>query len=114
MFECLWVGESGRVEQKMIPSLPLLSCELSVSVKENPDRKKTKKQKTNISKAYDPYSPFRLTSLIYAEKFEFENPAIMEDKQHKQTEWFSVMAKGSEWVSLFRHHTNKHEEWGQG
>ena len=29
------------------------------------------------------YSPFRLTSLIYAEKFEFENNAIMEDKQCK-------------------------------
>ena len=28
---------------KMIPSLRLLSCELSVSVKENPDRKKQKK-----------------------------------------------------------------------
>ena len=25
---------------KMVPSLPLLSCELSVSVKENPDKKK--------------------------------------------------------------------------
>ena len=24
-------------------------------------------------------SPFRLTSLIYVEKFEFENPAIMEE-----------------------------------
>ena len=34
-------------------------------------------------------------SLIYAEKFEFENPTTMEDKQCKQTEWFSVMAKGS-------------------
>ena len=41
------------------------------------------------------YSPFRLTSLIYAEKFEFENPATMEGKQYKQTERFSVMAKGS-------------------
>ena len=29
----------------MVPSLPLLSCELSVSVKENPDRKKKKKKK---------------------------------------------------------------------
>ena len=28
----------------MVPSLPLLSCELSVSVKENPDRKKNKKK----------------------------------------------------------------------
>ena len=28
----------------MVPSLPLLSCELSVSVKENPDRKKKKKR----------------------------------------------------------------------
>ena len=33
-------------------------------------------------------------SLIYVEKFEFENPAIMEDKQCKQTEQFSVMTKG--------------------
>ena len=39
-------------------------------------------------------SPFRLTSLTYAEKFGFENPAIME-KQCKQTERFSVIAKGS-------------------
>ena len=31
------------------------------------------------------YSPFRLMSLIYEEKFEFENPAIMEEKQCKQT-----------------------------
>ena len=41
------------------------------------------------------YSLFRLTSLIYAKKFEFENLAIMEDKQCKQTERFSVMAKES-------------------
>ena len=34
-------------------------------------------------------------SLIYAEKFEFKNPAIMEDKQCKQTERFSVIAKRS-------------------
>ena len=38
-------------------------------------------------------SPFRLTSLIYVEKFEFENPTIMEDKQCKQIERFSVMTK---------------------
>ena len=30
---------------KMVPSLPLLSCELSMSVKENPDRKKIKNKK---------------------------------------------------------------------
>ena len=40
-------------------------------------------------------SPLWLTSLIYAEKF--KNPTIMEDKQCKQTEWFSVMTKGSEY-----------------
>ena len=28
----------------MVPSLPLLSCKSSVSVKENPDRKKKKKK----------------------------------------------------------------------
>ena len=33
----------------MIPSLPLLSCELSVSVKENPDRKKKKKKKLRLT-----------------------------------------------------------------
>ena len=43
------------------------------------------------------YSPFRLTSLIYTEKFEFENPAILEGKQCKQTERFSVIAKGSDY-----------------
>ena len=30
-------------------------------------------------------------------KFEFENSIIMEDKQYKQTEWFSVMAKESDY-----------------
>ena len=29
-------------------------------------------------------------------KFEFENPAIVEGNQYKQTEQFSVMAKGSD------------------
>ena len=42
-------------------------------------------------------SPFRVTSLIYAEKFEFENPAIKEDKPCKQTERFSVMTKGRDY-----------------
>ena len=39
------------------------------------------------------YPPFWLTSLIYAEKFEFENPAIMEDKQCKEIERILAMAK---------------------
>ena len=39
-------------------------------------------------------------SLIYAEKIKFENPAIMEDKQYKQMEQYSVMAKGSDCVLL--------------
>ena len=47
------------------------------------------------------YSPFRLMSLIYAAKFEFENPAIMKDKQCKQTERFSVTAKGSGYFLSF-------------
>ena len=33
-------------------------------------------------------------------KFEFEYPAIMEDNQSKQTERFSVMAKGSDYFFL--------------
>ena len=41
------------------------------------------------------YSPFWPTPLIYAEKFEFKNPAIMEDKQCKQMEQFLAMAKES-------------------
>ena len=44
--KCLNVRERLEVVEwnKMVPSLPLLSCELSVSVKENPDRKKKKKK----------------------------------------------------------------------
>ena len=40
--KCLNVRELVEVVEwkKMVPSLPLLSCELSVFVKENPDRKK--------------------------------------------------------------------------
>ena len=47
--------------------------------------------------SYHLNSPFLLASLIYAEKFEFENTAIIEDKQCKQTERFSVMAKASDY-----------------
>ena len=42
MSECLWAGDSGRVEKTMVPSIRLLSYESSVSVKENPDRKKNR------------------------------------------------------------------------
>ena len=39
-------------------------------------------------------------SLIYAEKFKFKNPAIMEDKQRKQRKRFSVMTKGRDYFLL--------------
>ena len=39
MSECSWAGGSRTVEKKIVPSLSLLSCESSVSVKENSDRK---------------------------------------------------------------------------
>ena len=69
---------------------------------------KTCTKESKIPKYYDQYCsftlfaygsspPFRRTSLIYAEKFEFENPAIVEDKQCKQMEQFSVMANGSDY-----------------
>ena len=48
-----------------------------------------------------------MTSLIYAEKFEFENFAIMEDKQCKQTERFSVMAKASDYFLSLDDKPNK-------
>ena len=38
------------MEQKMIPFLPLLSFELSVSVKENPDREKNPRSSTSFEK----------------------------------------------------------------
>ena len=52
--KCLNVRERVEVvewKKKMVPSLPLRSCELSVSVKENPDRKKqkTKNKKNSIT-----------------------------------------------------------------
>ena len=40
MSQSSWAGGSGRVELKIVPSLPLLPCESLVSVKENPDRQK--------------------------------------------------------------------------
>ena len=46
------------------------------------------------------YSTFRLMSLIHAEYFNFENSAVMEDKQCKQMEQFSIMAKESDNFSL--------------
>ena len=47
------------------------------------------------------YFPFRLTSLIYGEKFEFENSAITEDKQCKQMERFLAMTReGDYFLSL--------------
>ena len=39
MFECLLAGGSGWEEQNMVLSFPLQSLKLSVSLKENPDRK---------------------------------------------------------------------------
>ena len=46
MSRCLWAGESGRVEQKMVLSLPLLSCESSVSVKKTLIEKKNLKNES--------------------------------------------------------------------
>ena len=46
------------------------------------------------------YSLFQLTSLAYAEKLKFENSAIMEVIQCKQTERFSVMTKRSDYFLL--------------
>ena len=39
-----------------------------------------------------------MTSLIYVEKLEFENPTILEDKQCKQVEQFLPMAQGSDFL----------------
>ena len=46
--KCLNVRERVEVvewNKKIVPSLPLLSCESSVSVKQNPDRKKKERKK---------------------------------------------------------------------
>ena len=46
--KCLNVREQVEVvewNKKIVPSLPLLSCESSVSVKQNPDRKKKERKK---------------------------------------------------------------------
>ena len=45
--------------------------------------------------------------LNYVEKFEFENPTIMEDKQCKQTKQFSGLAKGSDYFLLLDDKSNK-------
>ena len=59
--KCLNVRERVEVVEwnKMVSSLPLLSCELSVSVKENPDRKKKKKKKKSCLDC-EPYHIFTI------------------------------------------------------
>ena len=61
MSKCLWADGSGRAQQKMVSSLPLLSCELSVSMKENPDRKK---KQTHINKFLKIPSISSLTDIL--------------------------------------------------
>ena len=77
----------------------LVSTRKKLSLKKNFKLIKTFGLKQLIIKAswVFKYSPFRLRSLIYMENFKFENTAIMEDKQCEQTEWFSVIAKGSDY-----------------
>ena len=50
----------------MVSSLPLLSCESSVSLKENPDRKKNSKRATQwrIQKVSDASIPFKARKLF--------------------------------------------------
>ena len=52
----------------MVPSLPLLSCELSVSMKENPDRKK------KICEFGSFKNPFTMTTSLY--ELYFKNQKI--------------------------------------
>ena len=77
------------------PYKSMCNCQLLVLIKV---LFKTGKLCVNFITETTGNSLFRLTSLIYAEKFEFENPAIMEDKQCKQTKRFSVMTKGRDYI----------------
>ena len=49
----------------MVPSLPLLSCESSVSVKENPDRKKKNKKLFNKGEILAPSHLNILSNFLY-------------------------------------------------
>ena len=75
------------------PYKSMCNCQLLVLIK---ILFKTGKLCVNFITETTGNSLFRLTSLIYAEKFEFENPAIMENKQGKQTERFSVAANSKQ------------------
>ena len=68
--KCLNVRERVEVVEwnKMVSSLPLLSCELWVSVKENPDRKKKKKEDVSMKRIY--------CFMIYYKIFEEQLPLI--------------------------------------
>ena len=65
MSECLWPDGSGRVELKVVPSLPP-SCVSSVSVKENPDAKK-KLNFANVSISYAKKSTFLLKNCTFTQ-----------------------------------------------
>ena len=47
MSEYSWASGSGRAGKKIVPSLPLLPCELPVSPKENHDRQKKRNNKNS-------------------------------------------------------------------
>ena len=65
----------------MVPSLPLLSCESSVSVKENPDRKKKKiLSNKNFENENEKNSCFNKTSKVLNN----ENVKTFVNNFHKQ------------------------------
>ena len=57
----------------MVPSLPLLSCESSVSVKENPDRKKEREKgaldKKRLEKKFKGIMTLKQSMIVYDEIF---------------------------------------------
>ena len=73
---------------------------LTFPYSKNWQNNKMNEKRSQEYQSMDPEFSVPTTSLIYADKFEFEYSAIMEDKQCKQTERFSVMAKGSNYFLL--------------
>ena len=105
MPECAWAVGSGRVEWKMAPSLSLVSCQLPVSVKENPDRKKN--IAIQMTPEYVPAQRCKRSTKWTAKAANINKYLLM--LQNKELLWKNVLAntflchkRNFWWVFFFR------------
>ena len=87
----------------MVPSLPLLSCESSVSVKENPDRKKIYifSSKTYVSPTKSRSNLARKLELFYQDIHLKRQEIANNEKMRLQTNWLGISTQNlKKWIKI--------------